>query len=171
MFYPINRVLREITAGILLALAIAIEPKDIDVNTNITRRRAIGLMAAAPALLSGRSSAGTGAVDETGFARIGGIDQWIGIQGSDLRNPVMTSPSLEGCGAAHSSSLATPAFFRSDVCSGQTPPQIGRRHVIQTSKGGSDLFDLFGRHGGLFEVHFPLANDGPDPTDYFGRAL
>jgi proline iminopeptidase len=59
------------------------------VNTNITRRRAIAVMAAAPALLSERSSVRTGAVDETGFARIGGIDQWIGIQGSDLQNPAI----------------------------------------------------------------------------------
>ena len=58
-------------------------------NTSITRRHALGLVAAAPALLCEPSSARTGAVDETGFARIGGIDQWIGIQGRDLRNPVM----------------------------------------------------------------------------------
>ncbi len=46
------------------------------------------LVAAAPALLSERTSAST-PVDETGFTRIGGIDQWIGIQGSDVRNPVI----------------------------------------------------------------------------------
>lgn len=58
-------------------------------NTNITRRRAIGLVAAAPGLLSELSSARTAAVEDTGFVRIGGIDQWIGIQGRDFRNPVI----------------------------------------------------------------------------------
>ncbi len=58
-------------------------------NTNLTRRRAIGLMAAAPALFSEPSSARSRGIDETGFVRIGGIDQWIGIQGSDVRNPVI----------------------------------------------------------------------------------
>jgi pimeloyl-ACP methyl ester carboxylesterase len=28
-------------------------------------------------------------IDETGFVKIGGIDQWIAIQGSDRRNPVL----------------------------------------------------------------------------------
>src|SRR6185312_13026720 len=46
-------------------------------------------MAAVTALLAKRSSAAAGAVDETGFVRIGGIDQWIGIQGTDSRNPAI----------------------------------------------------------------------------------
>ena len=57
-------------------------------NSTITRRRAIGLVAATTTLLSQSSIAGRG-VDETGFVRIGGIDQWIGIQGSDVGNPVI----------------------------------------------------------------------------------
>lgn len=55
----------------------------------ITRRRALGLMAAVPALLSERSSAAARGVDETGFVQIGGIQQWIGIQGTDSRNPAI----------------------------------------------------------------------------------
>jgi len=56
---------------------------------NMTRRHAIGLVAAAPALLSAPARANARGVDETGFVRIGEIDQWIGIQGSDARNPAI----------------------------------------------------------------------------------
>jgi len=56
---------------------------------NMTRRHALGLVAAAPALLSVLARARSRAVDETGFVRIGDIDQWIGIQGNDARNPVI----------------------------------------------------------------------------------
>ena len=56
---------------------------------NITRRHAIGLVAAAPTLLAAPVSAKARSVDETGFVQIGGIDQWIGIQGKDARNPVI----------------------------------------------------------------------------------
>jgi pimeloyl-ACP methyl ester carboxylesterase len=28
-------------------------------------------------------------VDETGFVPIGGIDQWVGIQGRDIHNPAI----------------------------------------------------------------------------------
>jgi pimeloyl-ACP methyl ester carboxylesterase len=55
----------------------------------MTRRPALGLVAAAPALLSVVARAKSRAVDETGFVRIGDIDQWIGIQGNDARNPVI----------------------------------------------------------------------------------
>ena len=58
-------------------------------NTNITRRHAIGLAVAVPSLLSEPSSAKTSEVDETGFVRIGGIDQWIAIEGRDVSNPVL----------------------------------------------------------------------------------
>jgi pimeloyl-ACP methyl ester carboxylesterase len=64
--------------------------RSVDVNNRLTRRRAIGLMAAVPALLSAPGSAATArGIDETGFVRIGGIEQWIAIQGSDVRNPVL----------------------------------------------------------------------------------
>jgi len=56
---------------------------------NMTRRHALGLVAAAPPLLSVLARAKSRAVDETGFVRIGDIDQWIGIQGNDARNPVI----------------------------------------------------------------------------------
>jgi pimeloyl-ACP methyl ester carboxylesterase len=58
-------------------------------NTRITRRRAMSLMAATPALFSKRASVKTRGIDETGFVSIGGIEQWIAIQGSDVRNPVI----------------------------------------------------------------------------------
>jgi pimeloyl-ACP methyl ester carboxylesterase len=58
-------------------------------DANLTRRHAIGLVAAAPALFSAPARAKTRGVDETGFVRIGEIDQWIGIQGEDARNPVI----------------------------------------------------------------------------------
>lgn len=54
-------------------------------DMRISRRHAIGLMAAAPVLCHAEARG----IDETGFARIGGIDQWIGIQGSDVSNPVI----------------------------------------------------------------------------------
>jgi hypothetical protein len=56
---------------------------------NMTRRHAIGLIAAAPALFSTAAKATARGVDETAFVRIGDIDQWIGIQGQDARNPVI----------------------------------------------------------------------------------
>src|SRR6185437_4163170 len=55
----------------------------------MTRRRAVGLIATASTLLWKQSSAAGAAVDETGFVPIGGIDQWIGIQGRDSRNPAI----------------------------------------------------------------------------------
>jgi pimeloyl-ACP methyl ester carboxylesterase len=56
---------------------------------NMTRRQAIGLVAAAPALFSTPARAKARRIDETGFVRIGEIDQWIGIQGNDAHNPVI----------------------------------------------------------------------------------
>jgi pimeloyl-ACP methyl ester carboxylesterase len=87
-FYPISRVSSDVTAGTFRPRA-KLEGGASTLNTSITRRHAIGLLATAPALLSEPSRAGTDAVDETGFARIGGIDQWIGIQGRDVRNPAI----------------------------------------------------------------------------------
>ncbi len=58
-------------------------------NRSITRRHAMGLLAAASGLLCARSRASTPRIDETGFVRIGGIEQWVGIQGSNVENPVI----------------------------------------------------------------------------------
>lgn len=58
-------------------------------NRNITRRHALGLVAATPVLFSQRASAKARGIDETGFVPIGGIEQWVAIQGSDVRNPVI----------------------------------------------------------------------------------
>src|SRR4051812_9963694 len=60
-----------------------------DVNRSTTRRHAMGLMAATPVLFSQWASARARGIDETGFVSIGGIEQWIAIQGSDVRNPVI----------------------------------------------------------------------------------
>ncbi len=54
----------------------------------VSRRQALGI-AGGSLLVGGRASAKDAAIDETGFVAIGGIDQWIAIQGQDLRNPVI----------------------------------------------------------------------------------
>jgi pimeloyl-ACP methyl ester carboxylesterase len=56
--------------------------------TQISRRRVFQIATAAPFCLAGRSLAAE-AINETGFVRIGGIDQWIAIQGQDRSNPVI----------------------------------------------------------------------------------
>jgi pimeloyl-ACP methyl ester carboxylesterase len=55
---------------------------------NCSRRRALGLMAASALGVAAPALAQSG-IDETGFVRIGGIDQWIAIQGSNRRNPII----------------------------------------------------------------------------------
>jgi pimeloyl-ACP methyl ester carboxylesterase len=58
---------------------------------NIDRRTLLQLAAAIPALSApaiSRASA-SGPIDEQGFVRIGGIDQWIAIQGRDAANPAI----------------------------------------------------------------------------------
>jgi pimeloyl-ACP methyl ester carboxylesterase len=57
--------------------------------TGVTRRRLLQVAAGGPLWLAGRSAAAATPVDETGFKKIGGIDQWIAIQGQDTRNPVI----------------------------------------------------------------------------------
>ena len=50
----------------------------------------MGLMAAAPTVFSQPAgAAGARGIDELGFVPIGGIEQWIAIQWSDVRNPVL----------------------------------------------------------------------------------
>jgi pimeloyl-ACP methyl ester carboxylesterase len=58
-------------------------------NRHITRRHAMGLVAAVPALLTGRSYASAGGIDESGFVPIGGIEQWIAVQGRHIEDPVI----------------------------------------------------------------------------------
>jgi pimeloyl-ACP methyl ester carboxylesterase len=53
---------------------------------SLSRRAFTGGMAA---LLLARPGLAATPIDEQGFVSIGGIDQWIAIQGSDLRNPVI----------------------------------------------------------------------------------
>jgi len=54
----------------------------------LDRRAMLGACAAA-LVGSPRAWAGSGPIDERGFVRIGGIDQWIGIQGSDAAHPAI----------------------------------------------------------------------------------
>ena len=59
---------------------------------SIDRRRLLQLAATIPALAAPaavRAKASASALDEQGFVRIGGIDQWIGVQGRDAANPVI----------------------------------------------------------------------------------
>jgi pimeloyl-ACP methyl ester carboxylesterase len=49
----------------------------------------MGLVVAASGLVSELRGAEALAVEDSGFVRIGGIDQWIGIEGRDLQNPVI----------------------------------------------------------------------------------
>lgn len=56
--------------------------------TDFSRRRMMALVAGGSLGLGGRAFAATG-IDETGYVKIGGIDQWIAIQGRDRANPVI----------------------------------------------------------------------------------
>jgi proline iminopeptidase len=58
-------------------------------NRQITRRHAMGLVSAVPVLLTEPGFAGTPGIDERGFVPIGGIEQWIAVQGRDLEDPVI----------------------------------------------------------------------------------
>ena len=55
----------------------------------LSRRRFIQLSACGPLILSGRALANAGPIDELGFVQIGGIDQWVAIQGRNAANPVI----------------------------------------------------------------------------------
>jgi pimeloyl-ACP methyl ester carboxylesterase len=52
-------------------------------------RRRLALVAGSSLLLSRRSVHAAEPIDESGFVRIGGIDQWIAIQGRDSSNPAI----------------------------------------------------------------------------------
>jgi pimeloyl-ACP methyl ester carboxylesterase len=54
-------------------------------------RRRVLMMAAAAPLFASRAAAQTAApgIDEQGFVRVGGIDQWIAIQGRNAANPAI----------------------------------------------------------------------------------
>jgi pimeloyl-ACP methyl ester carboxylesterase len=54
---------------------------------SLLSRRAFGLGAAALLLPAGARAAG--GIDERGYVRIGGIDQWVAIQGNNRDNPVI----------------------------------------------------------------------------------
>ncbi|HEX4271275.1 MAG TPA: alpha/beta fold hydrolase, partial [Rhizomicrobium sp.] len=56
--------------------------------TGFSRRRLVQ-MAAGAALFGAAPAFATGEIDESGFVKIGGIDQWIAIQGRDRTNPVI----------------------------------------------------------------------------------
>jgi pimeloyl-ACP methyl ester carboxylesterase len=56
---------------------------------DVQRRTLTRALATLPLVLSRRARAGRRSIDETGFVRVGGIDQWLGVQGTDTRNPVI----------------------------------------------------------------------------------
>jgi proline iminopeptidase len=59
-------------------------------SIEVSRRRAVALLGAASFVLHERASAKKGGpIDEAGFVTIGGIEQWIGIRGADVSNPVI----------------------------------------------------------------------------------
>jgi pimeloyl-ACP methyl ester carboxylesterase len=55
----------------------------------ISRRRLVQMSAGGVACMATGAMAADGPINETGFRKIGGIDQWIAIQGQDSRNPVI----------------------------------------------------------------------------------
>lgn len=55
----------------------------------ISRRSVLGWIAAAPLAHAAPALARGRPIDEQGFVRIGGIDQWIAIQGEDAANPAV----------------------------------------------------------------------------------
>ncbi|HEX4273153.1 MAG TPA: hypothetical protein VHZ32_17305, partial [Rhizomicrobium sp.] len=57
--------------------------------TGFSRRGFSGLMIGGSLGLMARGAGASDSIDETGFVKIGGIDQWIAIQGTDRRNPII----------------------------------------------------------------------------------
>lgn len=55
----------------------------------LSRRFFLNVAIASPLLFVEPAPGKRRAVDESGFIRIGGIDQWISIRGTDVRNPVI----------------------------------------------------------------------------------
>ena len=55
----------------------------------ISRRKVIRFAASASLFAGGQSIAAAAAVNEAGFRKIGGIEQWVAFQGQDLRNPAI----------------------------------------------------------------------------------
>lgn len=58
-------------------------------DSNIPRRHAIYLIAGASVLFRTPASGANRTIDESGFVPIGGIPQWISIQGRDAANPAI----------------------------------------------------------------------------------
>jgi len=57
--------------------------------TGFSRRAFTGLMIGGSLGLMARAADASNSIDETGFVQIGGIDQWIAIQGENRNNPVI----------------------------------------------------------------------------------
>jgi pimeloyl-ACP methyl ester carboxylesterase len=57
--------------------------------TDFSRRAFSGLMIAGSLGLMARTASAAQEIDERGFVQIGGIDQWIAVQGQDRRNPLI----------------------------------------------------------------------------------
>jgi pimeloyl-ACP methyl ester carboxylesterase len=98
---------------------------------SLSRRRFIQGSAGASLFLAGCAMAAAG-IDESGFVRIGGIDQWVAIQGRDQRNPVILYLH-GGPGEAQSPFLQTFLPWQRDFT------------VVNWDQRGSGK--TFGRHG------------------------
>src|SRR6266404_5452473 len=57
--------------------------------TDFSRRRFGQLMIGGSLGLTARPASAAEVINEPGFVSIGGIDQWIAIQGNDIQNPVI----------------------------------------------------------------------------------
>jgi pimeloyl-ACP methyl ester carboxylesterase len=57
--------------------------------TDFSRRGFLGVVIGGSLGLAMPAFGASQGIDESGFVRIGGIDQWIAIQGSNVRNPVL----------------------------------------------------------------------------------
>jgi hypothetical protein len=55
----------------------------------LSRRRALELATLAPLVLAERVAVAGQAIDESGFVRVGSIEQWIAIRGQDIRKPAI----------------------------------------------------------------------------------
>ena len=57
--------------------------------TDFSRRGLTGVVIGGSLGLAMPAFAAPQGIDERGFVQIGGIDQWIAIQGTDRRNPII----------------------------------------------------------------------------------
>jgi len=104
-------------------------------HRSITRRQAIGLMATVPALVSEPAGAQTHPVNETGFVRIGAIDQWIGIQGNDMISQLeFALEDLEAAATAAVAAMPSEPAARKSVRR-PLPAHLVREPIVHAAPG------------------------------------